>query len=158
MKHVQSGLAIQAKEKLGVFHKPVSVLDYLRDLFQQEVANEHFWYDEYLRKEICRALKGLKVRLHTINTKSHGQVKVIRGITEGSAELETFTRDDGKKTNVADYFYERNRQRLYHPRIPCITAGVRKFTNGRECEERFPLEMCEILPKQPVKGKLQIII
>lgn len=159
MKHIHAGLAIQPKEKIGVFHKPKHLLEFLEEFFQQDIRdNTKFWQNEFLRRQAAEAVKGLKVKLDTGNTSSNGKEKVIKDISAESASNLTFTLPDGDVINVADHFATANRRKLTYPYLPCVLTRKYKKedpTTGDKIEffEYFPIEMCFVVDKQPVKGK-----
>ena len=164
MKHIHAGLAIQPKDKVGVFHKPMPLLNYLEDFFQQDIReNMEFWRNDFLRRQATEAVKGLKVKLVDTGTSSNGKMKAIKDISaEGACHL-TFTNSDGNRTNVADYFSAAKCRKLTYPTLPCILT--RKFKREdpetRETYEEyeyFPFEMCFVVDKQPVKGMFFFMI
>ena len=52
---------------------------------------------------------------------------------------------------MGDYFQKVYGVRLRYPFLPCINAKGKKAKKG---PEYYPLEMCDIVARQPVRGKL----
>ncbi|CBY38393.1 unnamed protein product [Oikopleura dioica] len=160
MKHVFNGLSIQVKDKCGVFYKSMPLIQLLVaflssflalmtvfqcDFWQSDGPQESdFWMDKYRMVESNKFVKKLKIRIVS-QSNSNGREKTIKELTENPASNTHFEDESGKKTNVADYFSQH--QRLNYPHLPCIS------TRGKNVEY-FPLEVCHVLPKQPVKGLL----
>jgi len=93
--------------------------------------------------ESNKLVKRLKVNIVS-GTGSNGRTKTVKEITAASAANLHFEEENGTKHNVADYFSAGSRK-IHHPYLPCIsTAG--------KTTEYYPLEVCHVVPKQPVKG------
>lgn len=155
LKHTVSGLAIQAKNKLGAFYKPIPLLDFLQEHFRREdVTDRRFWADRRHREKALKFCKGLQVNIERTSDQHH--IAKTRKINDISAEAAADLRfkvenSDGGLTsqNVADY-YRRQHQTLRFPHLPCINARGRNASR----KEFYPLEFCRLVARQPVKGKL----
>lgn len=72
----------------------------------------------------------------------------VLGFTPQSAQQLTFSREDGSKQSVADYFQEKYNVQLRYPQLPCLQVG------SPEKAIFLPLEVLRVPPGQRYLRKL----
>merc|ERR1719259_94384 len=119
-----------------------------------------FFQEERNVKKATGFLKGL-----TINIRYNGnggsrnmapKTRKIKSLSPKPANIQMFQVQDPENPDreptpiiIADYFARTHGIRLQYPDLPCINVKLLKHP------EYYPMEMCDILPMQPVKEKLK---
>ncbi|KAL0103055.1 hypothetical protein PUN28_018391 [Cardiocondyla obscurior] len=125
-----------------------NVLDYVADVAQRNVNSVTF--NDIMRNEtkIRSFLKGLKIIYQIPNS----SVKRTHRIADFSQKTSysTFMQDiEGKKqsTTIVDYFSKFKSYRIQKPDLPTLNVS----TKGPGHEILLPLELCTIIPNQPIR-------
>ncbi|SCZ91253.1 BZ3500_MvSof-1268-A1-R1_Chr1-2g01288 [Microbotryum saponariae] len=94
--------------------------------------------------EANRFIRALRI---SINVGSNGppMIRKIRELTRQNAQDSKFQNDEGKTTDVAEYFRNHYNIRLQHPEWPCVKISSVAL---------YPIEICTVLPGQKYSRKL----
>ncbi|ESK90163.1 argonaute-like protein [Moniliophthora roreri MCA 2997] len=115
------------------FYKPVNLADGLTEFMNASFGARPNAF-----------LKGVRVR-----TTHLGYKKTIKGMSNLSAREHRFYCEEfGSEVTVEEYFKRKYRITLRYADRPLVDVGGQK-------SNLLPAEVCEILPNQPFKGKLQ---
>ncbi|KAF5392022.1 hypothetical protein D9757_003266 [Collybiopsis confluens] len=87
-------------------------------------------------------VKGVRIR-----TKHLGYKKTVKSVADKTPRQHKFDSEEFGEIDVETYFLRKYKIKLRHPEIPLVDVGGQK-TNF------LPPELCEILPNQPYKLKL----
>lgn len=142
---------------VDVAHKAFPIAQPVIDLIKELLVEDRYdRVDDVLRNGLRDTftlesfLKGLKVKYEIPGQPTTARnYKVIKVI--GSAERTTFTMDDKKQMNVAQYYATQKNYRLRYPCLPCLHVGNPDRT------VYIPVELCVICPGQVTNRKLNEI-
>ncbi|SCV71313.1 BQ2448_2901 [Microbotryum intermedium] len=93
--------------------------------------------------EANRFVRGLRISIKVGN--GPPMIRKIRELTRQSARDSKFQSDEGKTTDVAEYFRNHYNIRLQHPEWPCTKVSSVAL---------YPIEVCTVLPGQKYSRKL----
>ncbi|KAJ7123370.1 Piwi domain-containing protein [Mycena epipterygia] len=98
------------------------------------------------RENLAQFITGVRVQWTRIG--SHDtMVRAVKGLGDTSADQQTFTRRDGRKTTITEYFYETTNTRLLYPGLPCVQVGKPEVGKGAW----IPMELCTVPGGQPLR-------
>ena len=126
------------------FYAPGPVLDAVRDVIQNATVPSTL--SPQHRNALERLMRGVRVE---VTHRGAGFFKKFKVLGLGrSAEEITFQDQDGRQSNVADYFAAKYNKALEFPKLPCLVVGT------NENQTYLPLEVCKIPDGQRYPRKL----
>ncbi|XP_077548983.1 protein argonaute-4-like isoform X2 [Haemaphysalis longicornis] len=128
------------------FYRSGPVVQFMNDLLWNGRANFPFGdLDARQRSKLSEELKMVRVRVtHIADPRTYA----VASVTQQPASRVEFTRRDGVKQTVADYFDEKYPGVIRQRNLPCIQSGSSKRP------VYLPIEVCDIVEGQPYRKKL----
>ncbi|XP_071635459.1 protein argonaute-4-like [Temnothorax longispinosus] len=126
------------------------VLDYIAEVLR--VRENNITYNGVMREsKIQSFLRGLKVtyEIPNVSRRTHRIIKLSHNDcnTEFKQESSDGTRTISKTTTIRKYFWESKKYNIRRPDLP--TLHVSTTSNGSEI--LLPIELCTIMPNQPIR-------
>ncbi|KAJ6527862.1 Piwi domain-containing protein [Mycena vulgaris] len=103
---------------------------------------------ESSRNRLAHFITGVRVEWQRAGPEA--MQRTIKGLSDASADRETFTRRDGSSASIAEYFRQMLNRPLVYPGLPCIQVGRHEVGKGA----LVPMELCSVLPDQPLRTSL----
>lgn len=142
LRPTQSGLTLNIDTANTAFISEMSVVDYIDEVLGKRGLPSTFNRAQFVN--VSKALKGIKVNV----THRQGNRKFrIVGLSRESAAETFFTKEDGSKESVANYF-KSTYQALRYPNLPCLQVGPHQRPIS------LPLEVCHIFGGQKMPRKV----
>ncbi|KAG2688103.1 hypothetical protein I3760_09G078400 [Carya illinoinensis] len=141
LRPTSQGLAMCLDYSVLAFRKRMPVIDFLRENIVGFVMHDFGRF----RREVDRALKGLKVNVTHRKTK---QKFIIRGLTFNNTSRILFDVEDpeGKistrRIRIVDYFRDKYDKEILYKDIPCLDLGKGNKKND------VPMEFCVLVEGQ----------
>jgi hypothetical protein len=126
------------------FYAPGPVLDAVRHVIQDSTVPPML--SLYQRKAVESLLRGACVEV-THRGAGFSSKYQVRGLGRTAEEV-TFQDQDGRQSNVADYFSAKYNLKLRYPKLPCLFVGT------NENQIYLPMEVCEVPDGQRYAHKL----
>ncbi|KAL3522982.1 hypothetical protein ACH5RR_015816 [Cinchona calisaya] len=142
LKPTWQGLVLCLDYSVLAFRKPLPVLDFLRECFEEIRRVDDIMG---MTREVTNVLRGLKVRVTHRHTK---QKYTISGLTAKSTRQVAFDLVDPdahsppRKISIVDYFREKYDKQITLLNIPCLDLGKPNKTNY------VPMEYCVLVEGQ----------
>ncbi|XP_059625093.1 protein argonaute 2-like isoform X2 [Cornus florida] len=120
------------------FHKPLPVIDFLKEHFEVHDVR-------MLSREVITALKGLKV---TITHRVTNHKYTIAGLSDQNTQDLSFDIEDPegnvppRKVGLVDYYREKYDKEIMYNDIPCLDLGKNNWKNY------VPMEFCVLVEGQ----------
>ncbi|XP_024894043.1 protein argonaute-2-like isoform X2 [Temnothorax curvispinosus] len=126
------------------------VLEYIAEVLR--VREDNITYDDVMREsKIQSFLRGLKVtyEIPNVSRRTHRIIKLSRYDcnTEFKQESSDGTRTISKTTTIKKYFWESKRYNIRRPDLPTLHVSTK--SDGSEI--LLPIELCTIMPNQPIR-------
>ncbi|KAH9384791.1 hypothetical protein HPB48_026805 [Haemaphysalis longicornis] len=142
----QTTLTLNIDRSATAFYRSGPVVQFMNDLLWNGRANFPFGdLDARQRSKLSEELKMVRVRVtHIADPRTYA----VASVTQQPASRVEFTRRDGVKQTVADYFDEKYPGVIRQRSLPCIQSGSSKRP------VYLPIEVCDIVEGQPYRKKL----
>lgn len=138
------GPAVVINTAAAVFHKEGRITDTVGEILRRDVCEGYQYLQHRDIERLSRKLSGLRVRVtHQKNKRNY----CIERVSDKTAAQLTFSQG-GSPVTVQQYFERQYNYKLKYPSLPCL-----KMASGSS-EVYMPMEVCEVTPKQRIRGKL----
>ncbi|XP_014477471.1 PREDICTED: protein argonaute-2-like isoform X2 [Dinoponera quadriceps] len=101
----------------------------------------------YYERDICKFLNGLKVNYALPGQPSTKRTFRVNGLGPNSINHKFDVK--GKMCSTQEYFASLKNYRINWPTLPCLWVGK------RDGKTYLPLELCQVVPGQPINRKLE---
>ncbi|KAJ7172992.1 argonaute-like protein [Mycena crocata] len=129
----------------GVMYQPGALIDLCRsylDLRDPLMLSQQM--PDRIRLRLQRFLVGIRVETRDAGTGAP-RARVVRKLSQESANKVTFLMRGGRTMTVAKYYEETTRKPLKYPSLLCVEVGQGAL---------IPLELCNVLPGQLVRKEV----